>query len=143
MRRERRAAFDAAFDRITTAPGGIVAIGPFGLNRLRRPAAAAQAGDRLAATTLVLLTDLLDDFKAVRKRGRLFCFCCGEPIDTFPTVVLLTADTPATRGVIGGAIGLCCDRPEPELYVRVIAALNANVAGGAFQPWQYHQPGHA
>jgi hypothetical protein len=31
---------------------------------------------------------------------------------------------------------------EPELYASVIAALNANIQGGEFRPWQFHEPEH-
>jgi hypothetical protein len=29
------------------------------------------------------------------------------------------------------------------MYASVIAALNENIEGSPFRPWQFHEPGHA
>jgi hypothetical protein len=56
---------------------------------------------------------------------------------------MITVDTAHRRAGIGSAIGYHCNRGEPAMYARVIAAPNANVEGDAFQPWQFHERGYA
>ena len=108
------------------------------------PATDTIAGDREATHALGMLIQLLNNLRASRRRGEEpYCFCCGKPVRNFPVIVMLIADTLAARGGIGGAIGYCCDAAEPELYARVIAVLNEHIEGGAFLPWQLHEPGHA
>lgn len=127
----------AALHAIATDAGGFAVIRFVILDELPVLVADALAGD--AGLTLDLLAPLANRVAAKALR----CFCCARPIRRFPVVVLITADTPETRAGLGGVIGHCCEQEEPALYAAVIAALNAHIAGGAFQPLQFHAPGHA
>jgi hypothetical protein len=131
----------AALNAVATEAGGIAAIRFISGDQLPALIANARAGDDEAAHTLGLLNHLLNGLD--ERGGALRCFWCGKPVRRFPTAVLVTAESILPRSGLGGVIGSCCDQPEPELYMRVIAVLNASIEGGTFQPWQGHAPGHA
>ena len=127
---------------IATEAGGLASIRFIYRDQL--PALVADAReDEEAAHTFALLSRTLNDLDARQRGKRLCCFCCGKPIRRFPIVVLITAAALQPHGGLAGVIGHCCDRPEAELYARVIAMLNESIEGGMFHPWQFHEPGHA
>lgn len=53
------------------------------------------------------------------------------PISTFLTAVLISTEARKPRSGIGGAIGYCCDKPEPAISATVVTALDEHIEDGA------------